>query len=168
MRNNREKESLKLVSDLIKQQFGDIQVWESKDRFAHYDLFIKYKEQNVFFEVKERMNKYVELENFIKFSNEGWQLEMTKYNFLVDKPNRYINLFRVNGEIIIMTWDINNITKVHKDLNCPATTEFDRNNFYNKSSLLLTPEMGTTYILKDNKYEVIDFKELITKLTKLN
>lgn len=168
MRNIREEHSLELVSNLIKQQFGDVEVSRSANKYARYDLFLKYKEQNVFFEVKERMNKYVELDNFIKYSSEGWQMEMTKYNFLLGKLGRYINLFRVNGEIIIMTWDINKIQKNHKDLYCPQTTEFEYNNSVRKQSLLLKPSQGITYILnlETNMYDIIDFDTLVHKLNK--
>lgn len=166
MRSNRENESLKLVTDLLNQNLKDIIVTESSDPYAHYDLLVSGYSKPIYIEVKERMNRYVQPKDFILFSKQGWQLEMIKYNFLVGKPNRYINLFRVNGEIIIMTWDVNIITKKYKELYCKQTTEFEYQDWVNKDSLLLTPEMGTTYILKNNKYEVIDFKELITKLTK--
>ena len=169
MRNIREEQSLALVTDLIKQQFGEIEVSQSTNQYAHYDLYLNYKGNDVFFEVKERMNKYVELENFIKYSNEGWQMEMVKYNFLLGKLSRYINLFRVAGEIIIMTWDINKIEKTHKSLHCPQNTEFGGdNNYYYKQSLLLKPSQGITYILnlETDMYDIIDFDTLIHKLNK--
>lgn len=164
MRGDREEQSLALVTDLIKQQFGDIEVSQSTNQYAHYDLYLNYKGNDVFFEVKERMNQYVELDKFIKYSNEGWQMEMVKYNFLLGKLSRYINLFRVAGEVIIMTWDINKIEKTHKSLNCPQNTEFERNKLVYKQSLLLKPNQGTIYILVEDKYEVITFEDLIYKL----
>lgn len=38
MRGDREKESLKLVYDLLKQQLGDVKIKESKNQMDHYDL----------------------------------------------------------------------------------------------------------------------------------
>jgi hypothetical protein len=37
-RNSRELESLKVVTKLIKQQLGVVEVRESSDMYAHYDL----------------------------------------------------------------------------------------------------------------------------------
>lgn len=71
MRSNREIDSLKLVKQLMIQQLGNITIKETNDQYAHYDLFADYKGQRLFIEVKERIGRYIELENFIKYSKFG-------------------------------------------------------------------------------------------------
>lgn len=166
MRGDRELSSLQQVSKLLYQQLGECTITETQDQMAHYDLGVNYKNQYVYVEVKERMGKYVQLSNFINFSEEGWLCENVKWDFLNGKLSRYINLFRVEGEIIIMTWDLNKLVKQQTSLNCPSTTEFENNNYRNKPSMLLTPEQGTTYIynLEEDRYDVIKWNDLKLKL----
>lgn len=157
MRGNREKESLILVSKLIKQQLGDIQVTESKNQFDHYDLLAWYNKQSLFIEVKERLCNY---EQFKNYSKEGFILENTKYNFLKGKLNRYMNLFRINGYIFIISWDINKIDNNILLKGCKATTDFEDTKLVDKQVRLLKPNQGKIFILKENRYENIDFDTL--------
>lgn len=168
MRGERELASLTLVSKLIKQQLGDISVTESPDKMDHYDLLVEWNNKNIFIEVKERMNNYVQLDNFIKYSNEGWQCEQIKWDFLTGKASRYINLFRINGEIVIITWNLNEIKHVSQTLRSPATTSFNTNHYKDKESILLKPQQGVIYIhnLESDRFDIIEFDTLVHKLNK--
>lgn len=160
MRGNREKESLKLVYNLLKQQLGDVVIKESQNEMAHYDIITYYNEIPIYIEVKER---YCDYDKFVHYSNEGFILEDIKYNFLLGKHNRYVNVFRINGEIVIITWDINSLNNKSEDKTCKSTTDFANNDYKAKSVKLIKPNQGTIYILKDNIYEIITYTNLINK-----
>ena len=157
MRSNKEIASLRLVKELLNQQIKECVVTESKDQFAHYDLLLEVGSAKAYIEVKERMGKYCELSNFIKYSELGWMSEQTKWDFLVGKPSRYINLFRVAGEVIIMVWDLNKIKNNAVTLNCPKATDesFGKTGNRDKLSTNLKASQGIIHIKRPSGYEII-------------
>jgi hypothetical protein len=161
MRGNREQYSLNVVSSLIKKQHPECVITESMDKYAHYDLLIMSEGKKMLIEVKERMNKYCELSNFIQYSREGWMCEQIKWDFLVGRPHRYINMFVIKGETVIITWDLNNIVNKKVDMSCPKTTDFERNDKVNKVSTLLSPNEGTIYLKDGDDFNVVTFDNLI-------
>lgn len=166
MRSITEQESLKLVKELLKQQVKDSIITESQNQYEHYDLLLEFNGVKAYIEVKERMGKYCEVLNFIKYSELGWMSEQIKWDFLVGKPGRYINLFRVAGEIIIMVWDLNKIQNNAVTLNCPKVTDtsFGKTGNRDKLSTNLLAEQGTIYIKRSDKYETVEWIDLKSEL----
>jgi hypothetical protein len=158
MRSDKEKQSLKLVSELLTQQIPGCVIKESKDQFAHYDLLLELNAAKAYIEVKERMGKYCEVNSFVKFSELGWMSEQVKWDFLVGKTSRYINLFRVDGKIIIMVWNLNAIQSNTTVLNCPKATDesFGRIGNMDKITTNLRAEQGIIYVKRDTAFEKID------------
>ncbi len=164
MRTTAEQASLALVKELLNQQIKECTISESKNQFEHYDLLLEVNKAKAYIEVKERMGKYCELPSFIKYSELGWMSEQTKWDFLVGKPSRYINLFRVAGEVVIIVWDLNKIKNNTVTLNCPKTTDFNTSGNRDKLSTNLLPNQGTIYIKRDGKYEEIKWENLKSEL----
>jgi len=164
MRSNKEAESLKIVSKLISQLNTGAIISETKDRYAHYDLYVETPKSTskIFVEVKER---YCDAQKFLYYASQGFLLEQIKYDFLIGKPSRYINLFRFDGHTIIISWNINTLVTNTINKHCRATTDFDNNNQVSKRVNLITPEQGNVYILKDDKFEAIEWLDLKNKLT---
>lgn len=167
MRSQRELASLELVKQLVWQKFDtETVIRESSNQFDHYDLLVEYKEIPLYIEVKERFERYCQLDEFIKYSKEGWQMELIKYDFLLGKRNNYVCVFKdVCGETIIMAWDVNKVEKLLTDMTCPKNSEFGGSHIRKiKPSLLLTPKMGTTYLLKDGEFLTVKFERLVEYL----
>lgn len=168
-RSNRELDSLNEVSKLFKQLSSEAIITETSDIMAHYDLGVQYNYKFIHVEVKERMNKYAEIKNFIYFSEiAGWQCENIKYDFLINKISRYVNYFQVDDKKIIIIWNLTEISKNDVTLNCPATTSFSNNKLKEKEGCTLLAKQGTTYVFNTNTnlYQPIDFQVLKNKLLK--
>jgi hypothetical protein len=171
MREERELKSLEIVKKIIRQQLGGVYITESEPT-DKYDLLVEWNGKKIYLEVKERMGKYTQLYYFSSYSLEGWQLEKIKYDFLAMKLSRYVNIFRINGEIITIFWNVNKInsnTSNNKILRSPSTTTFDNNPYYkDKESILLKPDEGIIFIynLDTDKFDIINYDELIEKLKK--
>lgn len=70
------------------------------------------------------MGKYCEFEKFRYYSEVGgWMCEKTKWQFLVGKPNRFINYFRIKGEKVIMTWDLNKLSYSEDIISAPTVSD---------------------------------------------
>jgi hypothetical protein len=174
MREERELKSLEIVKKIIRQQLGGVYITES-DPIDKYDLIVNWNGKKIYLEVKERMGKYTQLYYFSSYSLEGWQMEKIKYDFLVMKLSRYVNIFRINGEIITIFWNVNKInsnTSNNKILRAPGTTTdsviYQNPNYVNKESILLKPEEGIIFMYnyETDKFDIINYDELIEKLKK--
>lgn len=156
-RGEREIASLNLVKSLLLQLYPEVTIEESSNPYAHYDLLVN---NGLYLEVKER---FMTASNFKKYSAEGMIFEKIKYDFLSIRSSRYINHFCINNVTFLMVWNIKNLDLVFNGMNCKATTDFDNNNYIEKSVTLLKPTDANIYIKSDN-WELITYSELLKKL----
>lgn len=49
-------------------------------------------------------------------------------------------------------------------MECKKTTDFNNNNYTNKEVILLKAENAKIYVLENDKYVIIDYRTLISKL----
>ena len=133
MRGDVEMKSLSKVIDMF-AGYG-ITATVEEDEFAHHDLNVKGEKNNGIAEVKQR---YLTVDNFIRYSNEGFMMENYKYNHLKQQRSVYVNYFVLNSLEVILFWDVSKITNKNiKTIYAPKTTSFDNNNYVQKDIILL-------------------------------
>lgn len=153
MRNEREEKSVQEVCIAL-NSLG-ITTKKTESQFETYDILTTGKTEGVV-EVK---NRDLSKDKFIKYwLKEGFILESAKYYKLRNKNSMYINIFNVEGQEIIIGWNLSGIkdcttnkSTEFKIVNCPVTSEFtDHIVYVDKQVYLLKRRTTTLRLIKIN------------------
>lgn len=133
--------------------------------FLHYDVLCKKDGQDDrYIEVKRRR---FTVNDFIKYSKEGFIYENTKYQFLKDKFGFYMNVINLNGIDYIFSWYVGLNTSLRfrwENKNCRATTDFANNAYVSKMVSYVYPVNASIIKCEGGEFSSISYDELINNL----
>lgn len=151
MRSIEERCSLDFVSKFLLKYAKS--VVSSRDQYSKYDLLA----DDVYVEVKNRRCNFGE---FFKFCTDGFILEYAKYNYLRNKPSRYVNTINIGDFKFMLIWNIAKVVPNVIEKRAKAHTDFGGTGYIMKQVIMLMPEDASVIAFINGEYEHINLSRL--------